>query len=125
MSRISMEKKLYDFLCSVYGQDKVSLVYSDKVTAKGLSIYYYCDNVDFDKELDGTTNLKIGTFTVEIWHDSLIEVLESSDILINAAEGTDFQIQNLRPTREDGYKRKWHRVIQIRIMEDFKNGTDI
>lgn len=119
-----MEVQLFNFLCSIYGKENIYLAYSDKVTKPGLSCIFYSDSMDFEKNLDGTTNIITGSFTVDIWHDTMKETMQSSKLLINKAEGTKYQIQNIRPVREDGYKRKWHRVIQIRIMEDFENATD-
>ena len=119
-----MEVELFDFLCSIYGKENVYLAYGDKVTKPGLSCVFYSDGMDYDKQLDGTTNLVIGNFTVDIWNDSMKTAMESSKLLIDKVEGTKYQVQNVRPVREDGYKRKWHRVIQLRIMEDFTVGTD-
>ena len=114
-----MEQELVSFLCSIYGKDKVLLAYGDKVTKPGVSCIYYMEGSDYDKNLDGTTNMVIGTFTVDIWNDSMKATIESSKLLINKAEGTKFQVQSVSKVREDGYKRKWHRVIQIRVLEDF------
>lgn len=109
----------YDFLKSLYGQNNVFMSYGDQVTTPGLSCVFSEESADRESDLAGETNVITYTYNVEIWHDSYEEVLRSSQILINAVEGTDLQIQSMRPVREDGYKRKWHRVITIRIMEDF------
>lgn len=113
-----MDQELYDFLVQIFGEEKVGLAYSDKVTEPGLSIRYVQLSEDYQKELDGTTNLAIGRFMVQVWHDSMLEVRDSASDLLRVAEGTKFQIQNSRPVRVDGNKRKWHKDLEIVIMED-------
>lgn len=113
------EIEFVEFLRSIYGRDKVYLAYSDSVTKPGISCIFYSEGSDYDKQLDGTTNIVSSTFIVDIWNDSMKETMESSKLLIDRMEGTEYQVVNMRPVREDGYKRKWHRVIQVRLMEDF------
>lgn len=113
------EIDIKSFLASIYGEENVYLSYGDAVTKLGLSCIFYLDSQEADKQLDGTTNLVTTTFYADIWNDSMVETINSSKILIDKTEGTKYQVVNVRPVREDGYKRKWHRVIQFRVMEDF------
>ena len=113
-----MIEELVDFLRTLFEKEKVGLAYSDAVTKPGLGVVYYDTGIDAQKELDGTTNLLVGNFIFEIWHDTYAQVLEASNTLFTAAEGTKFQIQNMRSVRINGSKKKWHREISIIIMED-------
>lgn len=113
-----MSKKLVSFLRSIFGVDKVLLAYSDRVTKPGLSVIYYQGDESYTKELDGTTHMRTGNYVVQIWHDSLAEVIQAYDVLFDAMEGTEYQILSSRPVRVDGNKRKWHKEITLVIMED-------
>ena len=85
-----------------------------------MSVIFYEDGIDRNrfKDLEGTTNIQVGTYVVQIWHDSFKEVIDSSQLLIDRAEGTIFQITSIRSVWKDIRKRKWHRDITIEIMED-------
>lgn len=111
-------RQLYDFLVEVYGEDNVALAYADSVSSPGFSCDYYEVDMAMDKNLDGTTNLIIHNYIVDIWNDSLLQVKESSEVLFKAMEGTEFQIQSIRPIRVDGNKRKWYQEVSVRLMED-------
>lgn len=113
-----MYAQLYDFLVSVFGEKYVLLAYSDVVTEPGLSVVYTQESADFDKELDGTTNNVTETYSIEIWHDTMLDVLQQVSTLVTAMEGTVFQVQSVRPVRVDGNKRKWHEEIQVVVMEE-------
>lgn len=113
-----MLQELFDFLEALFVGERVALSYGDKVTEPGFSVVFYEDGTDVDRNLDGTANLLIGTYVVQIWHDSLLEAKEKSDILFQAMEGTKFQILSMTPIRVDGNKRKWHQQIVVQIMED-------
>lgn len=111
-------EELYDFLKSIYPEDSVSLSYSDKITTSGFSCNYEQVSITTDKNLDGTTNLLIVEYRIQIWHDTLKQVKESTSILFRAMEGTQYQIQSIQPIRVDGNKRKWHQEITVIVMED-------
>lgn len=113
-----MITELYDFLVQQFGKDNVVLGYPEMVAGPGLTVAYMEDGVDTQKNLDGTTNILEWNFIVGIWHNSYQLVLDHSQQLFEAMEGTKFQIQNMRSVREARTKRKWYRTITIRIMED-------
>lgn len=113
-----MQEKLFDFLSEIFGRDRVALAYGDKVTTPGLSVIFYESSTDTVKQLDGTTNYLVGNYLVQIWDETSKKVLEGSKKLFLRAEGTEYQIQSMRSARMDRTKKKWHRDIVIRIMED-------
>lgn len=96
------------------------LAYSDRVTQPGLSVIFYENQTSEIKDLEGTTYMEQGSFVVQIWHDDLEQVEVQRKRLQAATQGTEFQIQSMRPVRVDGNKRKWHRDFEIQIMEDYK-----
>lgn len=113
-----MLEELFKFLSDLFGQENVALAYSDKVTREGFSCNFYEGGRDTDKNLDGTTNLIIATFYIDVWHNSMLEVSQVSDTLFNSMEGTKYQIMNITPIHTDGNKRKWYREFTVQVMED-------
>lgn len=110
----------YQALCEVFGKDKVGWAYADKITAPGLFIAFQVSNNDFDKDLEGTINNIITDYQIGIWHDTMLQVLNETSRLLQAIDGTIFQVQSIRPAYQDGNKRKWHQDVTIRVMEDFQ-----
>ena len=113
-----MLEELFDFLKATFVNERVELSFGDKVTQPGFTAVFYEVGTDIDRNLDGTANLLIGNYVVQIWHDSLLEVKEKTNILSKAMDGTKFQILSITPVRVDGNKRKWHQQIVVQIMED-------
>lgn len=114
-------EELFSFLKSVYNmypEDRVALFYSDKITSPGFSCVYEQSNIVTDKNLDGTTNLLIVEYQIQVWNDTLKQVKEDTNILFRAMEGTKYQIESIQPVRVDGNKRKWHQEITVTVMED-------
>lgn len=115
-----MLERLFNFLKNLFGEDVVvMIVYGDKVTTPGLSVVFSESQTSTIRDLEGTTYMQTGTFVVQIWDDNLEKVEIQKRRLQEAMEGTEFQIQNMRPVRTDGNRRKWHRDIEIQVMEDF------